>query len=323
MAKTVRRLSAVVLGVSTLVCALFFWVAESRAKSGSKAPVPAEWLAQLDRLRESYRALGSLHLRASVIVTITTPEGITTGPGSYEYWESGQRYRIDSRTAAPLKLLPDTSISYDGQRFSWFDGRQRILSYMMSDSRNNSAGLPNPLFSMMDFLQEGDDSCRGCRLRLADFDDDERWFSAKARMFMGNTTAIESVITGPTGKQIHHRMRFSDGYTPMLRSVERIEASGASGRIEVNAYDPDTLLPRHLTVTAASPDGRSHLQAWFAIEVLERLDNPSDTQFELDPSLAQTVWDSDTETFLKTPGWSRPVSLKEVIERCKARQKRR
>jgi len=139
---------------------------------------------------------------------------------------------------------------------------------------------------------------------------------------LGNDGTLETErTTAVTGKVIRHRIWTSGGSKRRVTKIVREdEPSGMVATIEVNAHDPNTGLPRQVTATIATADGKSTLQAWFVIETIEPVAAGSEAVFTIDSTGVETVWDSDSDTFLRTRGWNRPVSLTELVDLCRARK---
>lgn len=282
----------------------------------NRLPATAEDLAAMTAVRDALVGMGSLHVRASVELMIDGPSGVSNGVGFFEYWESGDRYRIDSTADPGLGFARGTSIAYDGARLSYYDSAQNLLSYSAGDTRNNPTSLPNPVFFMLDVLdRRSEDGCDNCRLRLADIDG--RWRDASDSMFLGPDGAIEAVRYALSGHQVVHRIRMSpDGLRVV--SVERNgDRQGDRVLIEFGGHDAAGL-PRDVMVTSETEAGT--LRASFTIEALEPAVGVDDRVFTIDTADVKTIWDSATDTFIKTRGWDRPVSMSEVVQMCIARR---
>lgn len=76
-----------------------------------------------------------------------------------------------------------------------------------------------------------------------------------------------------------------------------------------------------MAVTTVAADGRFRLRAWFVVDTIESAAGVDPGIFAIDAAGAETIWDSDSETFLKARRWDRPVSLKELVELCRAKQR--
>ena len=221
--------------------------------------------------------------------------------------------------ASRLIQLSGTTVAFDGTRFAYYDKTQSHLSYSGSDTRNNPTFLPNPVFLMLDFLdRSSQDGCGNCRLRLADLHDENRWQEAKSSFQVGPGGTVDTFRQTPAGDQVHHRVKVSPGGRPLITRIERQdEKSRGAAVIEFDAHDSEGL-PRTITVTVKSEAGT--LRAAFVIETIEPATAADDSVFRVDSAGVKTVWDVDSETFLRMRGASRPVSMAEIVERCLARR---
>jgi hypothetical protein len=103
--------------------------------------------------------------------------------------------------------------------------------------------------------------------------------------------------------------------------MERQDEKSA-GKAVVNFAEHDSRGLPHV-INVSSQGKRGTLYARFVIETIESAAGVNDSVFTLDPAGVATIMDSDTNTFLKTKGWSRPVSVSELIGLCEAKQKSR
>lgn len=282
-------------------------------------PAPRSALVALDQVRDAFRGMGSLHVRAVAEVTIERPSGTVSGSGSFEYWELGAKYRIDNELGPTLGQHRGTTITYDGTRFAYYDKGQSHLSYSGTDTRNNPTFLPNPVLLIVDFLRGGiQDNCGNCRVRLADLNNESQWDDTMSSFQLGPGETVETVRQTAAGHRVHHRVKLSaDGQQRIVRIEREDEKSRGTAVIDFGAHDSEGL-PRLVTVTAKSKAGT--LYASFLIETLEPATSADDSLFSVDSSGVRTVWDVDSETFLRMPGANRPVSLAEIVQRCLARR---
>jgi hypothetical protein len=266
----------------------------------------------LDKLREKYAAVESVHLSADVKLAVYGAD-FRVGSGAYEYWAQGDRYRIKSRTDSQLGLKTDYDIAYDGKRFYLLDHSMAVLSYRRKDEPRSVAALPNPLFLPVDYLSSDDDDCPLCSLRLPDFKSENgRWKSRAAGLQVRPPHpggADGEVVAEMPGGKVNHRQfklrvrmsRQGDG-TVRPTLIERVDADGRiMASITFGNFAESALgqFPRGIVIKAFDDDGSLTLQAEFNVKALE-VNSPLDQGvFSISFDEAESVWDSDEKRFVK------------------------
>jgi hypothetical protein len=306
--------TALVLTGAALFCAAaataLMWSAQGRAGQGADKEKAVHGL---EKLREKYAAVKSVHLAADVKIALYGG-GFRAGNGSYEYWAEGDRYKIKCSTDKNLGLKSDFDMAYDGKRFYLFDRRMGVLSYRQKDEPRSVAALPNPFFLPVDYLSGDDDDCPFCNPRLPDLKSpNERWRARAASLAVKAQGRDEA--TGGTARDLEMPggKLNGRGFKMRVRTVEvgedarpaQIDRVGADGRIMASVVFADFeegalgRFARSITVKAYGDDGKLALQAEFAVRTVE-VDVPiDDATFAVGFDEAEGVWDSDEKRFVK------------------------
>ncbi|MCA1564319.1 MAG: hypothetical protein LC803_01420 [Acidobacteria bacterium] len=268
----------------------------------------------LERVREKYSALRSVHLAADVKMTVYGKD-FRAGSGTYEYWAEGDRYRIKSRTDKHLGLKTDFDVAYDGKRYYLLDARLKVLSYQQKDVTRTFTALPNPLFLPVDYLSNDDDDCALCALRLPDFkikdarsSERVKSLAVKSERRDDATGGIVSEVEMPGGKTNKRAFRL------ILRTLEaneghvrplQINRVGTNDKI-LNSlsfanFTPTVLgvFPRTMSIKAFDDEGNLAVQAEFIVRTLELNEPIENSIFTIGFGEAEAVWDSDGKIFVK------------------------
>lgn len=295
----VSRLFVAGVFLAMVVITLVAFTSNSVSRHFAEAPTRGDLVA-LDLVRNTFRTMGSLHVRGVADVRTESLAGVVqSGRGTFEHWELGNKYRIESTVDPSVRSLHSgTTMTYDGSQYAYYDSVSDIVAYAVLDRRNNPTSLPNPLFFMIDFLGRGnEDGCFNCFLRLADLNDEPRWLEALGSAKFGPSGFIDVVREVPGGHRFHHRVGISDDRR--ITTVERLdETTGESSLFEFSEHDSNGL-PRVVTLTAHDTK-RGTLKIRFEIEVLEPAAGADEKVFRFDSSQVSTVWDDDARAFLRT-----------------------
>ena len=277
----------------------------------------------LNGLRDQYSPIRSLHLKASVLITIHRPGGLgigtggaSVGSGTFEYWAEGNRYRIRSTSDPRLELTQDFDIAYDGTQFQLFDLGKSTLTVRRDDLRQLPIALPNPFFLPLDFLSQDNDDCLLCRLKLQHLAGGSLWQDKLSSASLVSSAAdrpgppIYDVPGGSIGGvPFRHRIYLGkDGDS--LNRIDRFTSDDKLMlRIDLGAYEvfrgseAVSKLPRHISVTTYNyrGDGKPMLESNFVIDQLAV--NPTLTvqDFILSRDEPEYVYESDQGAFLKRP----------------------
>lgn len=316
MLKRYPKVTRAALGVAgvVLLCAAaataLVWNAQGRAGQGGERD---KAVRGLERQREKYAAVKSVHLAADVKIALYGDD-FRAGSGSYEYWAEGDRYKIKCATDKNLGLKSDFDLAYDGKRFYIFDRRMGVVSYRQKDEPRSVAALPNPFFLPLDYLSADDDDCLFCNSRLRDLKSpNERWRARASALALKShgrdeaTGGTEREVEMPGGKlngrPFKLRVRTVDvGEETHTGQIERVGADGrVLSSVAFSGFAEGALgrFPRSITVRAYGDDGKLAMQAEFTVKTVE-VDVPiDDAAFRVGFDEAEGVWDSDEKKFVK------------------------
>lgn len=302
---------SVVIALSATIAT--FIVLASSARMGTGAD-KEKAVRGLERMREKYVAVKSVHLVADVKITLYGND-FRTGSGTYEYWAEGDRYKIKSRTDKHLGLKSDSDAAYDGKRYYFFDARQRVLSYQQKDVPQTFAAIPNPLFLPVDYLSDDDDECLLCAPRLSDFKPDNarasnriKSLSVKSERRDDITGEVVRDIEMPGGKinnqAVNVAVRMLEVNEERLRPlhIKRVAPDGkVISSLSFADFTRNALgdFPRTITVKAFDEKGELALQAEFTVRTIEVNQPIANNTFAISFDEAEVVWDSDGKTFVK------------------------
>lgn len=308
---------SVVIALSATIATLLVLASSQRNATGADKE---KAVRSLERVRDKYFAVKSVHLAADVKLTMYGSD-FRTGSGTYEYWAEGDRYRIKSRTDKHLGLKSDSDAAYDGKRYYFLDSRLKILSYQQKDVPKTFAALPNPLFLPVDYLSNNDDECVLCASRLSDFKTENVRVSNRIKSLSvkserrDDTGELVRDIEMPGGKaenqDFHLALRMLEVDEERVRPlhIKRLTPSGRMlSSLSFTDFTHNALgdFPRAITVRAFDEQGGLALQAEFIVRTLEVNEPIADNTFSISFDEAETVWDSDRKTFVKEKTASAP-----------------
>jgi hypothetical protein len=316
---------AIVLALSATIAVFIVLASAERTERGDDQG-KEKAVRSLERMREKYSAVRSVHLAADVKMTIYGND-FRTGSGTYEYWAEGDRYRIKSRTDKHLGLKTDFDVAYDGKRYYLLDIRLNVLSYQQKDVSRTFTSLPNPLFLPVDFLSHDDDDCALCTLRLIDFKTEDARSSQRVKSLVkkserrdDSTGGIISDLEMSGGKSDKRAFRLS------VRTLEATE--GQVRPLQINRvgdnekvltslsfanFTPSVLgdFPRNISIKAFDDEGNLAVQAEFIVKTLELNEPIEPGIFTIGFGEAEAVWDSDGKIFVKEKKVSPPRAHKQ------------
>lgn len=269
----------------------------------------------LGALWRRYASLRSIHLRASVEISQATPESDTLerlGLASYEYWESGERYRISSRTPAALGIFSVEEIAFDGAVFQLFL-QGGTLTVGSQDSRSTPA-YRNPFVLPIEFLNPSDDlACPACEIRLSDL----RLLSADLAPASAAVKALRSFHTldggGVDGAATIYTVRAARAAASELLAIEQHRLGSAVTRITFSDYrlidsGSDWRFPWTIRLEVSDPAQETAATTVFVYRIETLALNPDldSSIFTLPWSMAQRVWDEERRIFLHSASSHRP-----------------
>jgi len=268
----------------------------------------------LERMREKYSAVRSVHLAAVFKMTIYGKDS-RTGSGTYEYWAEGDRYRIKSLTGKHLGLKTDFDVAYDGKRYYLLDTKLKVLSYQQKDVPGTFTALPNPFYLPIDYLSNDDDDCALCALRLTDFKTEDARSGHRVKSLVvkserrdAATGGIISELEMPGGKINKRSFRLSistlaanEGPARPLR-IDRIGVNDKLlSSLSFANFTPTALgdFPSTMVIRAFDDEGNLAMQGEFIVSTLKLNEPIASSIFTIDFAAAEAVWDSDGKFFVK------------------------
>ncbi|HLL69890.1 MAG TPA: hypothetical protein VK363_00570 [Pyrinomonadaceae bacterium] len=309
---------SVVIALSATIATLIVLASSARIGTGADKE---KAVRSLERMREKYVAVKSVHLVADVKLTLYGSD-FRTGSGTFEYWAEGERYKIKSRTDKHLGLKSDSDAAYDGKRYYFLDPKLKVLSYQQKDVPKTFAALPNPLFLPVDYLSDEDDDCVLCAPRLSDFKTENVRVSNRIKSLLvkseqrdQNTGELVRDIEMPGGKTnnqaIHLALRMLEVNEERVRPlhIKRITPDGkVISSLSFADFTRNALgdFPRAITVRAFDEKGDLALLAEFIVRTLEVNEPLASNTFTISFDEAESVWDSDGRTFVKEKGAASP-----------------
>jgi len=260
----------------------------------------------------------SIHLHAKGVLEAAGGSAAgsrSVGAVEYTYWATGRKYMIGVSTAGNLPIAPDFEVAFDGRQFQLYLVRDGILSVRKDDSPALPVSLPNPFLLFLDYANVVDDGCSGCMPRISDL-------AAKGRQLAQPAVGRIEKSDNPPGGMLHVRLpgrtenRTAYDYLLAfekagagwrLRDSKRVTRDGRT-MLEVRYDDfvraganQEFELPKHLIADVYDLDtgGAPAMHLEYFVDSLEVNADMPDARFLLDWDKAKSIWDSDSNMFLK------------------------
>jgi hypothetical protein len=283
----------------------------------TSADVKKPFQESLDRLREQYRGISSIHMQATAHVWRTEeyghPEKEGAGYSQFEYWASGDRYRVRTATDPQLGLAPDMDVAFDGELFQFYLHANSHLSIQAGDRPEFLTAVPNPFFLPFFHLERSSDECMPCPLRLSDLEDDSHWTRR-----MGAASAVARMVAGPEGEVVFEipagRQRLETEVSvfrvhlagnagrELPKRIERVDSSGKLVTSldfgEFRQEGPVTV-PLDIQLRSFDKSGREIMRTHYEIELLEINQSIDADAFVIDHSSIDHVFDVDSNSWIK------------------------
>jgi hypothetical protein len=253
----------------------------------------------LSALVRTYARLQSLHARAHVLIAQADNRGRSRSSTvmTYEYWESGARYRSRCDLDPRLEVLLFPELAFDGKLFQVVarGGLRTVLCIATGDRRTNPMLVRNPLLLPLFFLNPEDrDRCPLCDLRLADL---QPWADASAAPPV-QASGRPLVVLG--GRHYGEPTRFevtldSDG---QVSQVRHLSPQGSSlETLSLWQYEGGTAsplrIPRRINFVCHDPGGGPDLEIKYYVDLLESSAEPWPARtFQLGTDAADRVWNA-------------------------------
>jgi hypothetical protein len=264
-------------------------------------------------LKARYGKIKTIHLVSHAKVSGEFQPGHrASGVLAFEYWADRQgHYRAKCFSSPELGLVNDMDIAFDGNNWQLLTMNDSALILQRESSTQMPVACPNPLFLPLDFLSPASDDCRGCFLKLSDFESDGGPSTGHGGA-LGKSAATETFrIEGPVveGKRRNYEVTMKRAGAVMVpSSVRRLDRDGAAVAdievVESLVADPAVgPLPIRMTGSSSEVEGdeQTSMAGTWTIEKLE-VNRPIDPAvFTLNSNLARTIYDNDLGVFLKHP----------------------
>ena len=266
-------------------------------------------------LADLMTGIRSIHLHAKGVLEAAggSPAGSrSVGAVEYTYWAMGRKYMIGVSTTGNLPIAPDFEVAFDGRQFQLFLVRDGILSVRKDDSPALPVSLPNPFLLFLDYTNVVDDGCSGCMPRIADLAAKGRQLAAgqieKSDNSQGGMLQVRMPGRTENGTAYDYLLAFERaGAGWRLRDSKRVMRDGRT-ILEVRYDDfakagskKEFELPKHLTADVYDLDagGAPTMHLEYFVDALEINADVPDARFSLDSDKAKSIWDSDSNMFIK------------------------
>ena len=287
----------------------------------ASAPAGAQ-VERLDELLKPYRAIETVHLRATATVTVGERAGPVRGGARIEYWDTGRRYRARCHTDPRLRhverfpLAQDADFAFNGKFAQHWDLEQNLLSIGRRQSDLLPIALPNPFVLPVAFLLPDSRDCRGCKVGLEEIRSaDLAEIDAEGLLYWdhGSGEAVRLEATPLGGRALDVTVEIGD--VDGVPVAERIERRREGGRqiVELSGHRPvgddrevAMLFPSQIVVSDFGLDanGEEELQVRteFAIDAITLDERIPRRTFSIDGDRTTAVYDRDQKRFLRRPG---------------------
>ncbi|MGH9868525.1 MAG: hypothetical protein ACREAA_10230 [Candidatus Polarisedimenticolia bacterium] len=270
----------------------------------------------LTALKSRFSRLDSVHIKATARVVKflgAEQEGANqehvAGLGQFEYWASGDKYRVNSSSDPALGLEGDSQTAWNSKEFQFFRPSDSVLSIQRTDPGMVSAALPNPFFLETMFLTRDSDSCPTCLTSPGDLRNARRWSRVLDRAHSEETAqrAGETVLV--PGQVLHglplvYRLAFQGGGAgTKLESIDRLTRGRVLSTTRFSDYRPADQgggeFARHIEEHVYDDAGNVLAHLGWTIDVVEINQVIPDEIFTIDRESAPAIWDSETGRFTK------------------------
>jgi outer membrane lipoprotein-sorting protein len=290
--------------------------------SATRAQAPQ---AALEHLKSLYPEIESVHLRASVEVSVRLPlyEGHRVpllGYGTIEHWEKDQKFRTQTWVDPKLGLFRNLEIAYNGEHYQYHELDSGLLAleepqFVSEDLMSVPAATPNPFYLPLSDLAPGDDECPGCQLTLNFLKDEARWDRKLAAMQISKNSGSMAHLPGGTrlGEMYSYQVRVGEmegvaggvQEPPRISRIDRIRSDGKltastvfSGfaELEVQGSGPGKklLFPREIRMDGYDPDqteGQHAVRVEYKIEMIELNVDLADEIFTIESDGQTVLWE--------------------------------
>ncbi len=255
---------------------------------------------------QALAAVDSIHLRAQLEIWIAPEETEMgrdlLGTGSFEYWESGDRFHAIASVPPALGLSQVGEMAFDGLSYQLFMPVGGVLAVNGSNQRMWPLPVRNPLFLPLKMLDPNSDECPACALRVVDL----TGTPPREKLTKG-AGPIEIVIPKANLGDVEvgaYRIAEENGPRGGRRTFEARSIKGeVSRRIEMTFFNPvqgapDLIFPWTIVEERFAQDGKLLQRITYRIETIRANETMPDFIFRLDPPGVQRLWDEQHHMFI-------------------------
>lgn len=269
----------------------------------------------LERVRGEYANVKTVEMEADAKIDIIKPDSTVSGTGRIEYAAKDNKYKYACAVSDNLVnegLMRNIAVLFNGEKFYFYDGESKIVSYQATEEVRLPAALPNPFFLPIEFLSNDDDSCEGCKMRLHDVRMPTRWAKRVGSISEISKETGDGFVYGhiqmPGGDlnkiPYNYRVRLL-GESPetmqpiSLDRVKQDQIPLAEILLKDMRVTPgiNVKIPYNVEVLARDETGRATVRAVFIITKLKINQTFADTLLAPNFADAQSYWNSDERKF--------------------------
>jgi hypothetical protein len=271
-------------------------------------------------MKQQYQNIDTISLRWHISTSAKVgPDFETTTENSFQYWAEGTNYRIRTVYDSNKPSEKSHDVAYNGKRFQLFEGRVSRVVISTKDKEQIATAPPNPFFFPLMFLSKNDDNNVACTLKFAHVVNEALWerkLTDAKIVTIPNQLPDETIIRVAGGildkREFVFHVHFGKHPDYLPSKIDRVDMDGnniTSAQIEYERVDQDgteTYWPKSVSYFGQFADGKASVE--FRADREEcQIDGelPSDV-FTLDYGRAETVWDDDLGSFLRTKSGFRP-----------------
>lgn len=293
------------------------WTNEAISQTKSGFSGNDKHFQALDKFRKDFASIETVHFLATAQISLNAGSEQITGEGQIEYWAQGNRYRINCKISDNLKkagLVRNLDMAFDGNRFYFLDYQSEILSFGQQEPSYSILALPNPFFLPLDFISSDDDNCENCRLKLSDIKNPPAIWAERSKSITEISSATisgkkMSEIRMPGGKlqqkQYEFRIKLA-GNTEENSYPKQIDKVALDGKKLVSLTFSDFTqpannslkIPKLISIDAFDESGKAAMKTVFTFREIEINQPIKESHFQISPSEAKQLWDSDRRKFV-------------------------
>jgi len=272
-------------------------------------------------LVDQFEAIDTIQFNATVDARLTAPDpeieacGLVVSDqvieGKFDYVASGDQYRVDSFMDTSLYPQMDTTIAYDGDYFQMLMA-QGTLTLKPVDTDAVTLSLPNPILELAQFLDPLDDDNADRRKQLKVVRtlaanaslDDVQWETVN----LNGTQRERTILPGGTynGVEYEHHVYVQPGDRDRPVRIDRVTVD--DGTVHTSARfshyvkhltgQAEFHWPTNVELVKLNTQGEPQASFSYVIHNLKVNEPVDESEFTIDWSLADRVWDDAAEAFI-------------------------